>query len=102
MTNYQNALNQGGSKLTQWFSSLSPNAQAGVVQVVGAGLGGLSAAYTAQQKLALEQLQTSQAWQKYTSAQAPSTAGTTNITYPKAAAPQPPAAGLINTAAKGA
>ena len=105
-------LNQGlqqsgdnGNALASWWNSLSGSSKAAVVQGVGGALGGLSSAYTAQQKLALEQLINSQSYQKYQQAYANANSPST-ITYTPAATPAgnlisgQQSGGLINSATK--
>lgn len=67
-------LDQGSKQAdtASWFSSLDAPTKAmvvtGLTQAGGAALGGLSNAYTTQQKMALAQLQNSQEYQKYLTA----------------------------------
>ncbi len=98
-----------GSSLINWFDDLNSGTKAALkaalVQGVGGALGGLSNAYTAQQKLALEQLINSQSFQKYQTAysnvNAPSTISFTPATAnPSNLVTGQQSSGLINTAAK--
>jgi hypothetical protein len=94
-----------GSSLINWFDDLNSGTKAALVQGVGGALGGLSNAYTAQQKLALEQLINSQSFQKYQTAysnvNAPSTISFTPATAnPSNLVTGQQSSGLINSASK--
>lgn len=83
--------------LLKWFSDLPATAKASVVQGIGGALGGLSGAYSENQKLSLAQLQNSQEWQKYQTSY-------TNLNSPSKItfnpAPKVANGGLINSATK--
>ncbi|APB99012.1 hypothetical protein [Polynucleobacter asymbioticus] len=96
----------GSNAISTWWNGLSGSSKSAVVQGIGGALGGLSNSYTAQQKLALEQLINSQAYQKYQTSYANINSPST-INYTPAAPAAPanlltgqPSVGLINSAAK--